>query len=258
MLRELFEVGRVDRATNSLEAIFLDGTRQKLKVFTVRPAGFLEKELFRKWKSDASTRPVRTVYAGLEGGASTPTPPVASLSVNDGRSSNHNSIDGGNNNNNNNNNNNKGSVMVDDGSGADLPTPWWVIPQLLVRLVEVSAGDLFGKKFIVKSVLRKEGKIRLVPWPQRQQEEDRDSVQVVMDAVIDVIGCAALETVVPKVNEEGIVVLGAMRGELVTVISRQRSSSNEIIALKVRSTLTGNEFTLGPQEICQMATRRAR
>ncbi|ORC83670.1 Trypanosoma vivax [Trypanosoma theileri] len=48
MLRELFEVGRVDSATNSLEAIFLDGTRQKLKVFAVRLAGVCgEEELFR-------------------------------------------------------------------------------------------------------------------------------------------------------------------------------------------------------------------
>ncbi|ORC90629.1 Trypanosoma vivax [Trypanosoma theileri] len=95
MLRELFEVGCVDSATNSLEAIFLDGTRQKLKVFAVRLVGFCgEEELFRKWKKDASTRPVRTVYVGLEGRASTPTPPVASPSIHDGSSSDHNHMSG--------------------------------------------------------------------------------------------------------------------------------------------------------------------
>ncbi|ORC90634.1 Trypanosoma vivax [Trypanosoma theileri] len=95
MLLELFEVGCVDSATNSLEAIFLDGTRQKLKVFAVRLAGVCgEEELFHQWKKDASTRPVRTVYVGLEGRASTPTPPVASPSIHDGSSSDHNHING--------------------------------------------------------------------------------------------------------------------------------------------------------------------
>ncbi|ORC81947.1 Trypanosoma vivax, partial [Trypanosoma theileri] len=82
-------------ATNSLEAIFLDGTRQKLKVFAVRPAGVCgEEELFHQWKKDASTRPVRTVYLRMEGRASTPTPPVASSSVHDGSSSDHNHMNG--------------------------------------------------------------------------------------------------------------------------------------------------------------------
>ncbi|ORC84538.1 Trypanosoma vivax, partial [Trypanosoma theileri] len=107
---------RVDSATNSLEAIFLDGTRQKLKVFAVRLAGVSgEEELFRQWKKDASTRPVRTVYVGMEGGASTPTPPVASPSVHDGSNSDHNHMNGemrGDDDNNAINNNNKKNVMV--------------------------------------------------------------------------------------------------------------------------------------------------
>ncbi|RNF13960.1 Trypanosoma vivax [Trypanosoma conorhini] len=225
MTQELFEVGRVDRDAGLLEAIFLDGTRQKLKVYAVRPAGFLETELFRRWKRDPSSRPVRTVYAASDSlAASQPLPSATASAAN--RTS---------------NDNESAAVGV-------ARTPWWVTPQLIVRVVEKSAGELFGEKFVVKSLTRREGKIRLVPW-----QRSAGSGEPAARSLLDVVGCEALETVVPKVGEQGMIVLGGMRGELVTVVERHRDADGELASLKVCSTLTQREFVVGPHEVCLLA-----
>ncbi|KEG09996.1 Trypanosoma vivax [Trypanosoma grayi] len=240
MLQELFEVGRVDRATNSLEGLFLDGTRRKLKLYAARPAGFVETELFRQWKHDPSTRPVRTVYA------STDTSALQQKQLAPPLTSSHSRKDEGNQPPTATDNNGK-----NNSSGAEAPMPWWVTPQLIVRVVEESAGDLFGKKFVVKSVARKEGKIRLAPWqPTGAHGKPAES------SLVDIVGCEALETLVPKVGEQGIVVLGNMRGELVRVDARLRSAEGGLTAVKVTSTRTGDEFTVGPHEVCQLALAR--
>lgn len=227
MTQELFEVGRVDRVAGLLEAVFLDGTRQKLRICAVRPAGFVETELFNRWKRDPSSRPVRTVYATPnDAKAPSPRPTThasTALSAEDNKNSN-------------------------SDVATVTPTPWWVIPQLIVRIVEEGAGDLFGKRFVVKSVLRKEKKIRLAPWNLKSGSDELSE-----NSLVDIVGCEALETIVPKVNEEGIVVLGKMRGELIKVIERHRSAEGELNGVKVCSTLTGSEFTVGPHEVCRLA-----
>ncbi|ESS70354.1 hypothetical protein TCDM_00810 [Trypanosoma cruzi Dm28c] len=230
MTQELFEVGRVDRDTGMLEAIFLDGTRRNLKAYAVRPAGFVEKELFRQWKRDPNSRPVRTVYAASQDANASPS---LSSTTQTTRTT---AVDSAN------RKNNTAAVEL---------MPWWVSPQLIVRVVEKSAGDLFGKKFVVKSLSRKEGKIRLVPW--QRSAGNGESAE---NSPVDIVGCEALETIVPKVGEQGIIVLGNMRGELVKVMERHRDVNGELASLKVCSTLTGNEFTVGPHEVCQLACPR--
>ncbi|RNE98483.1 Trypanosoma vivax [Trypanosoma rangeli] len=231
MMHELFEVGRVDRETGLLEAIFLDGARQKLKVYAVRPAGFVETELFHKWKRDPSSRPVRTVYAAPVNLTASSSLPLATTTASAA----------------NRNSNDKGSDNRSVAMGGT-PTPWWVSPQLVVRVVEKSAGDIFGKKFVVRSLARKEGKIRLAPW-QRSPGGGESAA----NSLLDIVGCEALETVAPKVGEQGMIVLGSMRGELVTVMERHRDADGELASLKVCSTLTQKEFVVGPHELCQLA-----
>ncbi|KAG8345292.1 hypothetical protein ERJ75_001524400 [Trypanosoma vivax] len=229
MLRELFEVGRVDRSTDSLEALFLDGTRQKLKVWAVRPAGFVESMLYHRWKKDEGSRPVRTVCAS-------PQPVVGA-------------------------DDDAHKVGAERGGGLRGQTEptavnagvWWVTPQLVVRIVEESAIDLLGKKFVVSSVSRKDKKIRLAPWSSATSLVTSTN-GTTQGSSIDVVGCEALETVVPRVGECGMIVSGRMRGELVEVTSRLRADDGELHAVKVRSTLTGEEATVEPNEVCLIAT----
>ncbi|SCU66364.1 uncharacterized protein TEOVI_000488400 [Trypanosoma equiperdum] len=235
MMNEMFEVSRLDRATNSLEAVFLDGTRKKLKTYAVRPAGFVESDLYKRWKADESSRPVRVVYAAQK------------LQVTESSGA------------------NSGSSRDVDGktaASAVQSAVWWVVPQLIVRLVEESAGDLFGKKFVVKSIARKDGKIRLEPLRVPDVTVYKDTRDHALPnrgtehSAVDVFGCAALETVIPRLGEQGLIVQGPMRGELVVVTSRVRSPNGGLEEVKVRSTLTEEEFSVEPHMLCMMVTQR--
>nr|CCC95158.1 unnamed protein product [Trypanosoma congolense IL3000] len=231
MMHEIFEVSRVDSASNSLEAVFLDGTRKKLKIITVRPAGFVESELYKRWKADENSRPVRAVYS---------TPSAKDTELADDRSKNS---------------------QQETTTQARVPKPWWVMPRLIVRVVEETAGDLLGKKFIVKSINRKEGRIRLfslnaTPGDASGGADRTNGTEFHSEAAdlapIDVFGCDALETVVPRVGDQGLLVEGNMRGELVIVTSRGRGESGELNTIRVRSLVSEKEFVVQPHEICKM------
>lgn len=123
MYDALGEITRLDAAMKNIEVLFLSGERRKLSVHDVKPAGFVEQSLYRRWKNAPELRPVALIpspVASPVGDISAPLPPQS-------------------------------------------PSSWWVLPKLVVRVVaETAPQDWAGVKAVVTAIQRKESRIRLM------------------------------------------------------------------------------------------------
>ncbi|KAG5503419.1 hypothetical protein JKF63_05558 [Porcisia hertigi] len=231
MVRLLFEVARVDQQSRSIEALFLDGTRAKVSFFEVRPAGYVERRMYAKWKADPASRPVATILSN----ASSPTTSSAQ----------------------------SGAVLPSSASAPVFPptspvtaAAWWVIPRLLVRLTTEAAGDWYGKKCVVKAVQRSENRVRLTEWIEEGSSKgDHSSGKPMSTApeTRELIGVDGLETVVPKKGGRAMVVLGSQRGEMCIIRNRIRGPHGELAAVEVEISRTKEVMTLQAEELCALA-----
>lgn len=234
LLDSLAQVTRCDTRGRALEVMCLSGKRQKLSVLAVRPAGFMEVQLFQKWKADPSSRPVQHIGDRRlpVHGDTPPPPPVPSTAGgeetrSDGPAS--------------------PTRDAEHQNGPLLPSPspssaWWVLPHLIVRVVAKEAGGTWwGQKALVLHIDRKAERMRLVRMNAVSgASEARASPGVPGVAgggptawsvsssgyppedLLDVFQLGNVETVVPRVGEVGMIVLGQRKGELVVVVRRCR------------------------------------
>lgn len=201
----LGEVTRSDSKNLYVEIVFLSGERGKFNLCEVRPAGFMEQKLFRKWQADPSSRPVTVLR-----------------------------------------NTTDPSAVATAAGTSPPPSAWWALPKLLVRIVSPQAGvEWLGQKAFIESITRKEQRVRL-----RRKEVNGGN-----EAILDVVGLEHIETVVPRVGERGILVLGLRRGELVEVLERRRNATTKdletVVVKQVGAHSTENQpFEVKPEEIC--------
>lgn len=237
MTTHLFSVSRLDRATHTLEGIFLDGSRAKLRLTEVRPAGFVERGLFAKWRADPASRPVKVIGAAS---AVSPQPPSSTASP----------------------------ASPTEQQQQQVPPAWWVLPNLVVRVVAADAGEWYGQKGVVVSIRRKENTVRLVPldvWEQHHQRPPGSPLQpppnrkpaahVPMDSAVDLVGLDGIETVLPKKGESGMIVLGEHKGDMASVLARIRGEEGDLAAIEVSCQRTSDVLRLQPQDLCAMARR---
>lgn len=234
MVQQLFEVSRWDPAKGTMEALFLDGRRAKLRVHEVRPAGYVENALYQQWKEDPASQPVLSI-----GVASPLTGPSSDV-----QSPHHTT----------------GSHSVGSPSPqcspltttvAGVPTPWWVLPNLVVRVVTEAAGEWLGRRCVVVAVWRKANTVRVM----NEQLWLSPPSAATSSGVVDIVGVEGLETVLPKKGESGVVVLGPHRGEMVTVTARSRDETGNLTALVVQCHRTKEVLQFAPEELCVMARR---
>lgn len=268
LLHSLAEVTRCDAHRREVEVLFLSGQRRKFPVLALRPAGFMERELFKQWKDEPSLQPVNQVglrrrYCsgyGLESGTSLTSEPS-------GKSDGSGRVGGM-----------QGKTTGDLSSSLGLsavqpstpfsptssytptaidspphcalnPSSWWVLPRLIVRVVAADAGpSWFRQKAVVLHIQRKEERMRLVRAEAASQgshgiyarggggkEGDTGGISYPLltssplptskyraEDLVDVFGLLSVETVVPRVGEVGMLVLGKRKGELVVVVRRCR------------------------------------
>ncbi|KPA79103.1 hypothetical protein ABB37_05623 [Leptomonas pyrrhocoris] len=232
MVRQLLEVTRVDPHGRSVEALFLDGTREKLPFRDVRPAGYDEQRRYAQWKADPSSRPVATMHSGASSPTSASAPgthpasPVAQTSATAQQAN---------------------STVV---AAADT---WWVIPHLLVRVATEVAGDWYGKKCAVTAVRRSENAIRLTEWHDEAQSSGGHSSHRNAAETRELIGADGLETVVPKKGGRAVIVLGPRKGEICTVRSRVRGPMGDLTGVEVEIRRTNEVVTLQAEELCALA-----
>ena len=94
--------------------------------------------------------------------------------------------------------------------GAKVPAVWWAIPKLVVRCVNAEFPAALGQNFRVDAAVRKANEVIARP------------IVPCSDGSLNItFRQEDIETVVPRVGERGIVVLGPHRGEIVTVIERE-------------------------------------
>lgn len=270
------EVTRCDIYCREVEVLFLSGQRKKFPVVALRPAGFMEQELFMQWKTEPSSRPVgqiglprRERYGEAERVVGRTPNTLSSEGSEAQRDHAAPSLFFS---------PKKGiaSSVITDSSTTSIPalpstcspisscTPptsrWWVLPHLIVRVVADDAGPTwFGQKAVVLHIQRKEERMRLVRWdstrpisslqpfshslplerrgggagvagmpatplPSSSSSSLSSSLSFGYPAedMVDVFGVRSVETVVPRVGEAGMLVLGKRKGELVEVVRRCR------------------------------------
>ncbi|CCW66054.1 unnamed protein product [Phytomonas sp. Hart1] len=259
MVNQLFEVTRLDRDNHTLEGLFLNGSRRVLRVHEVRLAGFVERKLYRKWKEDPTSQPVRTIEAVVpiapisQTGESAPLMNISAEVSSAAAMETEGGTGGG-----------KPNGINSSGSTEGTPVVWWVIPNLIVRIVADKAGEWYGKKCVVRSIDRKNNKVRMISldlWPPNQPNSSQFPKQKPLplgrEGVVEVVGVQGLETVLPKKGESGLVVLGPYRGEFASVITRLHDMEGNLEKLKVQCTRTGDVFHVEPHELCLIARRQS-
>lgn len=154
----LAEVTRCDVRGRALEVWCLSGKRQKLSMLAVRPAGFMESQLFQKWKADPSSRPVQHIgerRLRIQETPSHPVPLLPSTPQEEAKSQDGEASQAG------------GTEKETQRSlsSSSPPSAWWVLPHLLVRVVAKEAGvGWWGQKALVLLIDRKAERMRLVRW----------------------------------------------------------------------------------------------
>ncbi|EPY23148.1 hypothetical protein STCU_00638 [Strigomonas culicis] len=218
MVGTLLEVTRVDRQHKQLEVTALSGKREKLRFADVRFAGYVEQGLYHRWKADPASRPVETLTAPAAPAHASP--PSSSAPA--------------------------------EGTAQPAAADWWVLPRLVVRVMVEGSGR-YGSKAVVLKVARKEEKMRLTPL----ELYGTAGATANPAHVFDVVGCANVDTVVPKKLEKGLMVKGEHRGELVTVRNRvrqQQDAGAEITQIEVQCVRTNDVWRVAPEEVCAILT----
>ncbi|CCW62517.1 unnamed protein product [Phytomonas sp. EM1] len=255
MMNQLFEVTRLDRDNHTLEGLFLNGSRRVLRAHEVRLAGFIERKLYKKWKDDPGSQPVHTIEVVELKTQISPTCKISQqpgVAVEDSRAATVHAEGRT-------DSDKPGGITGVEGS----PVAWWVIPNLIVRIVADNAGGWYGKKCVVRAIDRKSNKVRLISlelWLQHQQHSPQSPQPTSLvpkgEEVVEVVGLQGLETVLPKKGESGLVVLGPRRGEMASVVTRLCDSEGNLVKLKVQCNRTKDVFELEPHELCLLAPRQ--
>jgi hypothetical protein len=115
------------------------------------------------------------------------------------------------------------------------PAPMWAVPKLVVRVVEgtgINDAPFEPFKDTVRSV-------------------DRAACTVTLAGGATVPG-AAIDTVVPRAGQRGLVVLGKKRGVIATVTGKRRAAASGAMVVPVQGKNGGTDDEISVEEICLM------
>jgi hypothetical protein len=132
----------------------------------------------------------------------------------------------------------------------------WLQKRLHVRYVGDAKQHLVGKKFVVSSVSYKDDRVLIEECPVGRDTGGSSGG-------IETVSTKDLETVLPKIGGTGLVLAGAHRGQMATLVRRVKSETNggEVRAAVVRvagpttpteGTSDGIELELSPDDFCAL------
>jgi hypothetical protein len=227
-------VGMITRMNTSMgssstdvELLLGDGkTREKVSVLSLRLAGALEERAYHAWRakgasSCSSNNSDGTAAVSTRGGiGGTKRPREDTM-----------------------------STRGPQGLAAD--HPWWAVPGIVVRVVNHELTSLCGKKYVVAKASKKENRIFLGNFTESEALVS-SGVQALPLTGGHAVGLQDVDTVIPKDGGRALVLLGEHRGEVVTVVAKERSDSREIVRVSGK-TDAGLILSVKPEEISQLA-----